>query len=79
MLSAEGDGESSQLSAGAAAGVAVVLTTLVMFVLGAVIGGLVGWYVTRKTASIGLAAESGEDFVLEKKSDQQEGVEGEGV
>ena len=65
VLSAEENGESSGLSAGATAGVAVVLTTLVMFVLGAASGGLVGWYATKKRTLLKVAKKSGGEIVLE--------------
>ena len=74
-LSAEENVESSGLSAGAAAGVAVVLTTLVMFVLGATSGGLVEWYVSKKKTVFRVATKSGEGLVLERKSDPHEKVE----
>ena len=64
-ISAEENGESSGLSAGATAGVAVVLTTLVIFVLGAASGGLVGWYATKKRTLLKVAKKSGGEIVLE--------------
>ena len=74
-FSAEENDESSGLSAGAAAGVAVALTTLVMFVLGATSGGLVGWYITKKKTVFRVATESREWLVFERKSDSLENVE----